>query len=178
MAGHRVRSIGLWLWLMLVMPATIALAEGDVDAGPCKGAAPTLLLEEIRAQDALLRQRERRVEERERTLAELESLLAERLAEVERIRGIVERRIAAWEKQNGDRIRQLAKIYAQMPPGRAAPLIEALDVRLATQILSRMKDKKSAAVMALLSPERALKVSRRVAHPLSFDPVGAAGGDS
>jgi flagellar motility protein MotE (MotC chaperone) len=174
----RTRGTALGVWLALLTTAAIAGAESDAEPKLCGDAAATPLLEEIRSQNALLDRRERKIEERERTLGELEFLVEERLAEIERIRGILESRIEAWEQQNGDRVRRLAKIYSEMPPGRAAPLIESLDVELATRILSRMKYKDSAAVMALLSPERALRVSRQVAHPLSFDPGDAQGGDS
>jgi len=87
------------------------------------------------------------------------------------MRALVDARIDAWQKQTGERIKQLAKIYAAMPPGSAAGLIDQLDADLATQILRKMKHKKSAAVLARLSQERALTVSRQVAHPLSFEPA-------
>ena len=52
--------------------------------------------------------------------------------------------------------------------------MEDLEVELATQIVSKMKHKQSAAVMALVSRERALAMSRKVAHPLGMKPVTRA----
>lgn len=134
------------------------------------------LLAEIRARQAQLDRRERDLEERERAHAELEALAAAQLQEVAEQRATIVSRIEAWNKENGERIQQLAKIYASMKPARAASLIESLDANLATQILSKMKHKKSAAVLERISQDRAIVVSRQVAHPLSFEPAADEGG--
>ena len=90
----------------------------------------------------------------------------------------MERRIESWESERGERVRQLAKIYAAMKPIKAARLLEGLEANLATQILSNMKHKKSAAILERIEAERALAVSRKVAHPLSFEPADVSAGDS
>ncbi len=131
----------------------------------------TNLLTEIRAREAELDRRERELDDREHSLQALEAEATRQLAEIERIASTVEERIAAWEADNGDSVRKLAKIYAAMPPTRAAQLLEELEVELATQIVARMKDKKSAAVLAQISERRALSMSRRVAHPLGMEPA-------
>ncbi|NNL84153.1 MAG: hypothetical protein HKP27_00785 [Myxococcales bacterium] len=134
------------------------------------------LLDEIRTRNAELDRRERELDDRERTIEELENVSREQLQEVREIAATLSRRIAAWEEANGDAIRRLSKIYAAMPAPRAATLIEELDLRLATQILAKMKHKESAGVLALLDPIRALAVTRHVAHPLSTDPPTVPGG--
>ena len=125
------------------------------------------LMEALRTRDLELERRARDLDERERTLAELESRIAERLAEIQEIQRTVEERIQAWEGQDGTRIKKLAKVYESMPPGTVAPLLENLELDLATSIVSRMKPKKSAAVLAVMDREEALVLSRRVARPLA-----------
>ena len=136
----------------------------------------TTLLEEIRLHRVQLDRRARELDDRERQVEELERVATERLAELEKLAQVVERRIAAWEESNGDAIRQLAKIYSSMPPERAAPLLERMDVELATQLVAKMKHKNSASVLSLVSEERALAMSRKVAHPLGMKPADAAKG--
>ncbi len=134
------------------------------------------LLEDIRTRQAVLDRREADLIDRERRVEELEALVSQRMDEIETLAGTLEQRIQAWEEGAGDSIRKLSKIYAAMPPKRAAALLEGLELSLATQIVSKMKDKQSAAVLGLLSGERALQLSRQVAHPLMMDPASIDAG--
>jgi len=167
----RIRS-GLILGLGLLFAIAAAGADEPKTESP---ATPdhgvTALLEEIRGRQAALDRRERELDDRERRVAELEQLSLDRLSELKDIQRIVEDRIAEWQEASGDTIRRLAKIYAAMPPPQAAGLMEDLEVELATQIVSKMKHKESAAVLSLVSRERALAMSRKVAHPLGMKPV-------
>ena len=164
-------------WIPAGLAASIALAAtaGEPESPPVPPAlrdGVERLAEELRQRERTLEQRERDLAERERSLEALEARLDERLAELVEIRELVDRRIARFSEEAGDRVGRLAKVYAAMPPGRAAPLLQRLEVELATEVLARMKPKKSAAVLAAMAPDRALLLSRRVARPLS----GAAGG--
>lgn len=169
--GFRRRARALacaWLWLGPLLLGTPLRAEEPATA---EDYGVTPLLTEIRARQAALDDRERSLDDRERSIEALEAAATESLAELERIARTVEERIEAWEADNGDSVRKLAKIYSAMAPGRAAQLLEELEVGLATQIVAKMKDKKSAAVLAQLSEDRALDMSRRVAHPLAMEPA-------
>ncbi len=159
--------------LLLVLLAPGA-AGAEESAAPAEPSGVALLLEEIQTRQTLLARRERELDERERALAELEAEVAALLDELEGVQEVVEARISAWEEENGDTVRRLAKIYAAMPPARAAKLIEGLDLDLATQIVAKMKHKQSAQVMALLSRRRALEMSRQVVHPLRGEPASPA----
>jgi len=124
------------------------------------------LLVELRERDATLARRERDLAERERSIVALESRVEARLDELRDIQAIIEARIEDWEGQDGARIRRLARVYGEMPPERAAPLLESLALDLATSIVSSMKAKDSAKVLAVMNPEQALHLSRRAARPL------------
>ena len=133
------------------------------------------LLEDIRARQLKLEQRELEVADRERHAEELEKLVAAKLSELEEIAAGVERRIAAWEDAHEAKsISKLAKIYAEMEPPRAAQLLSDLDLELATRIVAKMKPKESAALLPLLPESRALTMSRKVAHPLSANSAGGS----
>lgn len=154
---------------VLVFAALICAPALSQDAPEAIGARA--LLEDIRTRQQDLDRREAELLDRERQVESLEATVSTRMEEVESLATTVEGRIQAWEEGAGDAIRRLAKIYAAMPAGRAADLLEGLELALATQIVSKMKDKQSAAVLGLLSRERALAMSRNVAHPLMMDPA-------
>ena len=128
------------------------------------------LLARIRERSEQLDRRARDLDERERSLAELEAETARTLAEIDALRDAVEQRIAKLEALRGSGIGKLAKVYAAMPPERAAALLEALEPEVATAVVRRMKDRDSAAVLAMMSDATALRVTRGTVLPVA-DPV-------
>jgi flagellar motility protein MotE (MotC chaperone) len=126
------------------------------------------LLAELQARHAELDRRERALDDRERHVRELERVAGARLSEAEGIASDVEQRIEGWKTEQGDKsISRLARIYGAMPPAKAGPLLEKLELNLATRIVAKMKPGQSAALLPFLSPERALAMSWLVAHPLA-----------
>ncbi len=166
--------------LLLGAPAAAESADAPpaperaVDAGSSLGAER--LLAELRQQRRRLEARELEVAAREAAVADLEAEAGRLLDEVEALRGALDRRVAEWESRSESRISRLAKVYGAMSAARAAPLLEGLDLDLATEILSKMKHKQSAQVLALMSNETALRVSRRAARPLDAGLRGADAG--
>jgi len=166
------RALGLGVLLLLVLPAH---AQDDSTQKRDQVLAP--LIAELRAQQTDLKQRARLLDDREAQVSSLEAAVDARLKELQELSHSMQERISRWEATSGDNVRRLSKIYAAMPAARAAALIKGLDVDLATQVVAKMKDKQSAAILALLPEKRALAMSRKVAHPLAMEPaVPAKGG--
>ena len=55
---------------------------------------------------------------------------------------------------------QLANVYGSMAPPEAAHLIEQLDVTIALPLLKRLPEKRMGQILPLMSPERALAITR------------------
>ena len=167
---------GLLLRALVAAPAESAepaasahAAEPSPDALPDVAAAPqatSKLLAELRTRNDELEARERDLGERERSLGELAAEAKSMLAELDGRRNQVEQRITALEKLQGDGVARLAKVYGAMPPARAAELLERLDLEVASVVLSRMKPKTSASVMAAMNPEQALRLSERATRAI------------
>jgi len=147
------------------------VANGGAADGTVTGELPeeTLrrILGELRAREQALERRERDVAQRERVAEELAADARQLLAELDALRAEVDARIGGADAGGEARIGRLAKTYAEMPPAQAAPLLEDLDIELATAIVSKMKPKKSAAVLARMSPESARRISELTADPLT-----------
>lgn len=124
------------------------------------------IIAEIRKREVNLALREQRVAERERAVVELEELIDKRAIELDRIRTEIEGRISDWSSQGQDRVLQLSNVYSSMPPNKAGKLLGKLDLDLTVSIIRGMKKKSSAGVLAAMSPDRALSVSRRMLKPL------------
>lgn len=69
-------------------------------------------------------------------------------------------------------IENLARIYQTMKPARAAPIFEALDLDVQTQIAWRMRERAIALIMANMEPDAAVRLSMALAGrrpaPLAF----------
>jgi flagellar motility protein MotE (MotC chaperone) len=135
------------------------------------------LLQQLGQRGAALDQREADLAARERSISELEAEVSRRLSELEALRTRIEERLASFRQENGDSVQRLVKIYAEMPPSQAAHLLESLEPGLATDVVRRMKQKQAAAVLALMSPTTALRISELVARPLA-NVTAAAGASS
>jgi flagellar export protein FliJ len=156
--------------------AVFALACAAL-AAPARAKPPDAavipLIAELRARHAELDRRERALDDREAHARELERVASARMSEIEALAAAVEQRIEAWHAEQGDKsIGRLARIYAGMPPAKAGPLVERLELDLATRIVAKMKPQQSAALLPFLSPERALAMSWLVAHPLALQTGG------
>jgi|GEM_PF-3211842 flagellar motility protein MotE (MotC chaperone) len=64
------------------------------------------------------------------------------------------------EKTRNERLQYLAGVYSAMEPGKAAELINLMDVNDAAKIFSLMKTKKVAPVMAQMNPEKASSIAK------------------
>lgn len=150
-------------------------ATAEEDAQECPEPEPPLtdepglerLVLELEEREKALERRAAELAERERSVASLEAEAARRVEELETLALALEQRIESIEAEGNDRLKRLAKVYSEMPPGRAAPLLESLEPELATEIVRRMKHKDSAAVLSVMAEPHALLLSRRVARPLS-----------
>ncbi len=160
------RRWGVAALLLLTLAAPARAQDGAADAAASGALSADRLLLEIRDRQAIFDRRERELEAREAAVSELETRVAARIEELQALRAELAEGLSSLDEESDLRVRQLAKMYAAMPPDRAAPLLEEIDRDLATAVLRRMKHKKSAAVLALLSKPAALSLSRRVALPL------------
>ncbi|MEZ4218409.1 MAG: hypothetical protein R3E88_18170 [Myxococcota bacterium] len=167
-----VSALCAWPPVAGAEPAAVAGAG----AGEAKEYAPQTqrLLLEIDRRARELDDRESMLVQRERALAELEAELAARLAEWDRLRVGIERRIDELKEGMGDRVAALSKTYGSMPPERAADLVRALEPDLATAVVTRMKSKQAAKVLAALPRDRAKDLSQRMVTPLVLDDVEEA----
>ena len=153
------------IFATLVSVCALALAGSAGASSRCQHVEG--LLVEIRDEKNAVEERALELDERERAIAELEQTFQDRAQEFGKLRRALEVRLDELEEQLGDQVARLSKTYAAMPPGSAAPLLESLEIDLASAILRRMKPKKSAAVLAVMSKNRATRLSKLLAQPFN-----------
>lgn len=93
-------------------------------------------------------------------LAEREKALVVREKELEKQHQEIQRKILIIEQAESNRISKLAKLYDGMDARSVTKLMANLDDATVVSVISRMKQKQASAVLALISPKRAAKLSK------------------
>ena len=79
----------------------------------------------------------------------------------------LEKLVSQSDDLDKKKIKQLAKVYGAMRAEEAARILETLDDDLCINILSSMgDDRQKAKILAALTPDKASKVSRKIAAPI------------
>lgn len=156
--------------------------EAEETEGPAE-AAPFELGDELsRSERELLRdlsERRQSLEERAQTLDEREALLTvaerrleEKMAELEAVRGQIQEMLGTLDEQQESQFQSLVGIYENMRPADAAVIFNGLDIDVLINVLDRMREQKSAAIMAGMNPDRARQVTAELAQRQTLPVLG------
>jgi len=127
-----------------------ALEYSEVKAG---------LYKELVTRRKELEKREKEMSTREALLKAGERELDQKLRELSAIRNEIRGLLKDQSAEEQGRIGSLVKIYEGMKAKDAARIFNTLDMDVLIQVISRMSERKSGAVLAEMSPERARTVT-------------------
>lgn len=120
------------------------------------------LLQGLSARRAELEKRERDFAVREQALIAAEKKLDEKIAALNEVKKTVESLLKTHEKEEDERIKSLVKIYESMKPKEAARILDGLDAPTLLAVVERMKESKTALILALLNPDRAKQITEEL----------------
>lgn len=118
------------------------------------------ILTSLDSRRAELEDRNRKLDDRASDLDKRDRELATRLTQLRELTEKLSIERDKGEKKRGAQLDQLANVYGSMNPPEAAALIEQLDVHIALQLLERMPEKRIGQILALMSPARALAITK------------------
>ncbi|MCK4372683.1 MAG: hypothetical protein KAW61_06020 [candidate division Zixibacteria bacterium] len=95
-------------------------------------------------------------------LTEREAALAARERDLKLLDKTVSKKLLTLEQAESSRINSLAKLYDSMDPRSVAQLMANLDDKTVVSLIPRMKIKNASAVLALMPPKRAAKLSKQM----------------
>lgn len=124
---------------------------------------------EIEVLQALSRRRED-LDKRERMIADKEALLEaaaqevdRKIAELNKLKGEMEKLLGTQQQMEEGRLKSLVKIYEGMKPKEAAIIFNTLDLDVLLAIIGNMNERKATPIMAEMDPEKARIVTIRLA---------------
>ena len=111
-----------------------------------------------------LDKRQHEVETRERLLQATEKRIDAKIAELKGIQQTVDGLLKKHDKQKEDQLRSVVKIYENMKPKDAARIFEQLDMAILLDVVERMREAKTALVLANMTPAKAKAVTAALAQ--------------
>ncbi|WP_254702218.1 MotE family protein [Roseivivax sp. THAF40] len=121
---------------------------------------PSVLLDTIKEEQALLDAARTRLEEREAEIALKEETVDLKSARLEELRQELSRLLERSEAQQTDDLNRLVALYSAMKPADAARIMDDLDLEVTVLVLGTMRERDAAPIMAGLSEIRARAISK------------------
>lgn len=129
------------------------------------------LVELLENRNKELDKREIELNEREARLKQVSQEIEAKIARLGKLREESEGYFKKIDAVEAEKIAHLVKIYESMPPKDAAARMEQLDEDTAILVLSKMKQRAAAKVLALIEPGLAAGLSRGVIKPFNLNPA-------
>jgi flagellar motility protein MotE (MotC chaperone) len=127
-------------------------------------AAEIEVLQELSKRRDALDQRQAELDRRELTLKAVEQRVDEKIAQLTQLQTQIDAQIGKSDAADDDRIKSLVHIYENMKPKDAATIFEGMELPPLLQLLTRMKDLKTAPILAAMAPEKARAVTIAMAQ--------------
>jgi flagellar motility protein MotE (MotC chaperone) len=145
------------------VPAADAASAGGTDPFNYTDQEVTVL-QQLSKRRTELDARARAMDEREALVTAAEQRMDQKMAELKAMQStlqdLLKQRSAAEETQ----LQSLVKIYENMKPKAAAGVFEELDMDILLEVVSRMKERKVAPILALMTPTRAKELTFELAQ--------------
>ena len=118
------------------------------------------ILTSLDARRAELEERSRKLDEKEMDMSRRDKEFVTKLAQLRDLTDSLKIDREKSEKKRNTQLEQLANVYGSMAPVEAAGLLEQLDISIALSLIEHMPEKRVGQILALMSPERALSMTR------------------
>lgn len=117
------------------------------------------VLQQLAKRRQELDQRARQLDEREALVKAAEQRMEQKMAELRALQTTVEELLKKRDAADEQQLASLVKIYENMKPQAAAQVFEEMDMDVLLDVVSRMKERKVAPILALVSPTRAKELT-------------------
>ena len=117
------------------------------------------LLQKLVKRREKLERLEHQLDLRESMLSATERRIDTKITELAKIKTTIEQLLKKHNAQQEAKLRSLVKIYENMKPKQAARIFDRLDLGILLDVVERMRESKSAPIMANMTPARAKSVT-------------------
>ena len=134
-------------------------AAGPAPNGPLGPIDNKELLQHFAERRAEIERRTKEMEQREALLAAAEKRIDQKVAEMEKVRGDIQKLMNQGDEKQSAQLESLVKIYETMKPKEAARIFEELEMPVLLGVIQKMKEQKTAPILAAMDPVKAKEVT-------------------
>lgn len=131
---------------------------------PVDHAGTELILKGLDAERALVRREKEELVTLRQAVVVQEQVLEEGRRELEAMVRELETKHRVLEEDRDRSAGRLAKMYENMKPGQAAPILANLEMETILDILRRMKEREAARILASMEPALAAEISMELSQ--------------
>lgn len=117
------------------------------------------LLQKLAKRREKLERLEHQLDLRESMLSATERRIDTKITELAKIKTIIEQQLIKHDTQQEAKLKSLVKIYEHMKPKKAARIFDRLDLGILLDVVERMRESKTAPIMANMTPARAKSIT-------------------
>lgn len=120
------------------------------------------LLEDLGKRREQLDSREKAMDTREAMMKAAEKQIDNKITEMAALKDQIEKLLGQQETEENGKIESLVKIYAGMKPKDAAAIFDQMDMSVLLQVIAKMPERKSSAIMAVMDRSKANELTIRL----------------
>ncbi|WP_298364653.1 hypothetical protein [Azospirillum sp.] len=117
------------------------------------------LLQHFAERRAEIEKRTKELEQREALLTAAEKRIDQKVGEMEKVRSDIQKLMNQGDEKQSAQLESLVKIYETMKPKEAARIFEELEMPVLLGVIQKMKENKSAPILASMDPVKAKEVT-------------------
>ncbi len=145
-------------------PSSLSAASNVGDDPQALSPSEIDVLQQLSQRRAALDQRAGELDQREVLLQATEKRIDEKIAKLEDLQKSIEVGVQKQSAEDDAHLQSLVKIYEAMKPKDAAQIFEQLDLPVLLSVLQRMKELKTAPILAAMDPTKAKVVTTALAQ--------------
>lgn len=127
------------------------------------------ILQELSNRRQTLDKTEESLNMKANVLKATENKLEQKVSELKSLQDQVSELMQGYSEQENAKYRSLVKIYENMKPREAAKIFDELEMDMLVQIITRMKESRSAPIIASMHPAKAKELSVELTKHQSLD---------
>jgi flagellar motility protein MotE (MotC chaperone) len=122
------------------------------------------VLQQLSKRRAELDARARQIDQRETLVTAAEQRMDQKMAELKAMQSTLQELLKKRSDAEEAQLQSLVKIYENMKPKAAAGVFEELDMDILLEVVGRMKERKVAPILAMMTPTKAKEVTFELAQ--------------